>query len=300
MKGILLMAYGGPTSMDGVEAYYTHIRGGRKPSPEQLADLEARYRAIGGPSPLMKITQDQASSLQSSLSTSGSKTKVYAGMKHSEPFIGGAVDLARSEGVDNLLSVALAPHYSRMSVGGYIRAVNESCERSGGAMKCDFVKSWHDNSSLVSLWSERVRRLRAGAGDDCEVIFSAHSLPERIVSEGDPYKDQLLETSKLVAEAAGNVPWSFAFQSASATGEPWLGPDVLKHLQSRYDAGIRSFIMAPIGFVSDHLEILYDIDVECRGWSEKAGATLLRCPSPNATPEFTECLRSIVDKEGFA
>lgn len=294
------MAYGGPASMEGVEAYYTHIRGGRRPSPEQLADLEGRYRSIGGLSPLLNITRDQASALQLSLSESGSETRVYTGMKHSEPFIGGAVDLARSDGVDRLLCVALAPHYSGMSIGGYKRAVDEACDRSLGAIEPRFVRSWHNNPLLVSLWSERIRRLGPQAGESYEVIFSAHSLPERIIREGDPYKDQLLETSGLVADAAGNVPWSFAFQSASTTGEPWLGPDILKHLQSRYDAGIRSFVLAPIGFVSDHLEILYDIDVECVGWSKKTGATLLRCPSPNVTPEFIACLRSIVDNEGFS
>lgn len=284
--------------MEGVEAYYTHIRGGRKPSPEQLADLEARYRAIGGPSPLLKITQDQADALRGSLAGSRSQTRVYAGMKHSEPFIGEAVARARSEGVSQLLCVVLAPHFSGMSVGGYFRAIEEA--NKGGDLTTRFVKSWHENPLLVALWAQRIRALQPSAGERAEVIFSAHSLPERIIREGDPYKDQLLKTSELVAGAVGGLPWSFAFQSASTTGEPWLGPDILTHLQARYDSGVRSFIMAPLGFVSDHLEILYDLDVECRGWADETGAQLHRCPSPNATPEFTACLRSIVDAEGFA
>ncbi len=299
MKSVLLMAYGSPASMDGVEAYYTHIRGGRKPTPEQLKDLTDRYAAIGGPSPLLKITQAQAGALQSSLRRSGSTTRVYAGMKHSEPFIAELVGKAKSEGATDLLCVALAPHYSGISIGGYIKAAEEGNKGPGGALRLTFVKSWHRNPKLVDLWAERVKSLASKAGPGAEVVFSAHSLPERIVSEGDPYRDQLMETSRLVAEKAGCHDWSFAFQSASGTGEPWLGPDILQHLQARFDGGKRSFVLAPIGFVSDHLEILYDIDVECRQWAERTGAALSRCDSPNDSPDFIECLKSIVEENGF-
>ena len=294
------MAYGSPASMEGVEAYYTHIRGGRKPSPEQLRDLTGRYRAIGGPSPLLKITMKQADALQASLSKSGSSARVYAGMKHSEPFIGEVLGRMKSYGVADLLCVALAPHYSAISIGGYVKAVEEANGGGAGELKVSFVKHWHTKPELISLWAERVANLLPRTGPEAEVVFSAHSLPERILREGDPYRDQLLETSRLVAKNVDHAVWSFAFQSASKTGEPWLGPDILDHLQSRFDAGRRDFIVAPIGFVTDHLEILYDIDVECKEWAERVGARLLRCESPNDSPELVACLRSIVEEHGFA
>ena len=293
------MAYGSPASLEGVGAYYTHIRAGWKPSPEQLEDLVGRYRAIGGPSPLLRITVKQASGLQASLSGSGSETRVYAGMKHSAPFIGDVVKRARSEGVDELLCIALAPHYSSISIGGYMRAVEEAKGGLGRGFDVTFVKSWHAYPKLVSMWAQRITSACQRAGADPSLVFSAHSLPERIIAEGDPYKDQLLETSRLIAKQAGWNDWSFAFQSASKTGEPWLGPDILECLDRLYEAGKRSFLLAPIGFVSDHLEIFYDIDVECKDWATKRGARLTRCELPNDSQDLVGCLREIVAVEGF-
>ncbi len=299
MKGVLLMAYGSPESMDAVEVYYTHIRGGRRPSAEQLKDLVDRYVAIGGPSPLLKITERQAASLRSVLEDAGSETRVYAGMKHSPPFIGDVVARAHSEGVSELLCIALAPHYSRISTGGYIRAVEEGASAVGGGLKVTQVKSWHDNPLLVDLWASRVREALGKSRPGAAVVFSAHSLPSRIVAEGDPYKDQLLETSRLVSQRAGVDGWTFAFQSASKTGEPWLGPDILEHLESLFKEGKRDFVSAPIGFVSDHLEILYDLDVEATAWANENGARFVRCRSLNDSREFSECLLSLVQREGF-
>ncbi len=300
MKGILLMAYGGPTSLDQVETYYTHIRGGRKPSPEQLEDLMSRYRAIGGASPLLGITQRQASGLEDSLRRSGKDVRVYAGMKHSPPFIGEMMEKAASDGVRELLCIALAPHYSSISIGGYQKSVDEAAKATGGRMQVTFVKSWHTSQRLVSMWAARVISASASAGPDATLVFSAHSLPERIVRGGDPYKDQLLETSRLIAEKADWRDWSFTFQSQSKTGEPWLGPDILDHLQRLYDEGRRSFISAPVGFVSDHLEILYDIDVECREWADGTGARFVRCESPNDSEEMIGALREVALLNGFA
>lgn len=299
MKGILLMAYGGPKSLDQVEAYYTHIRGGRKPSGEQLEDLVSRYKAIGGSSPLSDITQKQAEGLERALREEGEEPRVYAGLKHSAPFVGDALRRASSEGVTELLCIALAPHYSNMSIGGYARAVDEANSTMGNPVRVTFVKSWHTNQKMLSMWARRIRDARRGAGSDASVVFSAHSLPERILRDGDPYKDQLMQTSTLIAELAGVRDWSFTFQSKSETGEPWLGPDILEHLQSLYDNGRRSFVLAPIGFVSDHLEILYDIDMECREWAEKRGVSLVRCESPNDSEEMVETLLEIVRERGF-
>ncbi len=299
MKAVLLMAYGTPRTLQDVEAYYTHIRGGRKPSEAELANLVDRYKAIGGTSPLFEITEKQRAKLEARIRQAESSTKVFAGMKHSPPFIGDIVKRAGDEGVDQLLCLALAPHYSRISIGSYIASVKEASEKLGGTVRLDFVESWHDNPALIEVWSGLVRDAGSGLAGDYSLVFSAHSLPARILSEGDPYRDQLLETSKLVAARTGNKEWSFTFQSASHTHEPWLGPNILEHLQSLFDKAQRSFLIAPVGFVSDHLEILYDIDVKCRYWANNTGARLERCRSPNYSEEFIDCLFSVVEGRRF-
>ena len=299
MKGVIVMAYGGPSSLDQVEPYYTHIRGGRKPSPGQLEDLVSRYRAIGGSSPLLGITERQAAGLERALLNRGG-AKVFAGMKHSPPFIADVVKEASAKGVTELLCIALAPHYSSISIGGYAKAIDEANLKLGTPLRVTFVKSWHRNTRMISMWARRVREAGKAAGPDATLVFSAHSLPERIIREGDPYMDQLMESSRLIAEAAGWKDWSFTFQSQSKTGEPWLGPDILDHLDSLYENGKRSFISAPMGFVSDHLEVLYDIDIEAKEWARKRGTELVRCESPNDSTEMIDCLVEIAEQNGFA
>ncbi len=299
MRGIIVMAYGGPSSLVDVEAYYTHIRGGKKPSPEQLEDLISRYRAIGGSSPLLGITQRQAAALERALRNRGG-AQVFAGMKHSPPFISDVMKEASAGGVTELLCIALAPHYSSISIGGYARAVEEANSKLARRMKVTFLNSWHRNPRMISMWANRVREASKEAGSGASLVFSAHSLPERIIREGDPYKDQLMESSKLIAAEVGRNDWSFTFQSQSKTGEPWLGPDILDHLESLYNEGKRKFISAPIGFVSDHLEILYDIDIEAQEWARKRGAELVRCESPNDSEEMIYCLVEIAELNGFA
>ncbi len=293
------MAYGTPGSLEDVESYYTHIRGGRKPSPEELENLVRRYRAIGGTSPLIGITEAQGAKLQSRLRSSSSNTRVYSAMKHSRPFIADVIKDAAADGVDKLLGIALAPHYSKMSIGSYINAVEDVNATLQKRMKLDFVQSWHENPKLIEVWCERISAAEKKLPGNYTLVFSAHSLPARIISEGDPYRDQLLETSRLIAEKNGNDRWSFSFQSASQTREPWLGPDILEHLDSLNEKGERNFLIAPIGFVSDHLEILYDIDIECKGWARERGASLERCESLNDSDEFIECLYDLVKKKGF-
>ncbi|QQG49532.1 MAG: ferrochelatase [archaeon] len=294
------MAYGTPASLEGVEAYYTHIRGGRKPSDEQLEDLVGRYRAIGGASPLIRITESQRDGLEARLRSEGSETLVYAGMKHSPPFIGEVVERAERDGVDSLLGVVLAPHYSKTSTGGYLAAMEEASRKLNGKVKIDFVKSWHENPKLVELWGVLVNEAQGRFDGSHWLVCSAHSLPERILKEGDPYKDELLETSKLVADATGNGKWSFAFQSASHTGEPWLGPDILEHAEELGRRGERNLLVAPLGFTSDHLEILYDLDVECKNWAKEAGMRVERCDLPNARPEMIDALYSVVESAGYS
>jgi protoporphyrin/coproporphyrin ferrochelatase len=299
LKGVLLLTYGTPSSLDAVEAYYTHIRGGKRPTDAQLAELAGRYRAIGGSSPLIKITDSQRSKLQAKLQREGSSTRVYCGMKHSQPFISEVMSQAMRDGVSEMLGIPLTPSYSKMNTETYVLAVEMANNAQPSKMALDFVRSWNTNSILVEAWADRVKEAQAMLPSNNALVFSAHSLPERTLAEGDQYRSRLLETSELVASRAGREDWTFAFQSAGHTGEPWLGPDIVDHLQSLFDGGQRSFLVAPVGFVSDHLEVLYDIDVECKAWARGHGANLARCRMLNDTDEFIDCLYSLVEERGF-
>lgn len=299
MKGVVLMTYGTPSSPAKVEEYYTNIRGGRRPTDAEIENLRQRYKAIGGTSPLIRITESLTEKLQSRLAGLGSSTLVYSAMKHSEPFIADVVKKAAGDGVQELLSIALAPHYSKMSVGSYILAMEMANSVLPRKMKLDSVASWHTNPLLIEAWASRVRSAEQKLPRADSLVFSAHSLPEKILATGDPYRYQLIETCELVSAATRRKDWSFSFQSAGHTREPWLGPDLLEHLQREYDHGSRSFLLAPIGFVADHLEILYDIDIECRQWAEKNGCQLERCVSLNDSDDFVDCLHSIVRDRRF-
>jgi protoporphyrin/coproporphyrin ferrochelatase len=298
MKAVLLMAYGTPRTLNDVEAYYTHIRGGRKPTKAEVDGLIERYRAIGRTSPLIEITERERAGLQGRLRAAGSDTVVYAAMKHSPPFIAEVVARASRE-VDELLAIPLAPHYSGMSIGSYVKAVEDASSSSPRRLKLDFVRSWHTNPNLIHAWAARVKATEARLPPEYALIFSAHSLPERILAEGDPYKNQLLETSRLVATELGRPEWTFSFQSAGHTSEPWMGPDILEHLDALFSQGKRAFLVAQIGFVSDHLEILYDLDVEAKMWAQNHKAQLERCESLNDSKELIDCLYSLVSEKGF-
>lgn len=275
------MAYGSPDGEPGIEAYYTHIRGGRAPSPESLAELRERYRAIGG-SPLTEITRAQARALAERL-----QIHVFAGMKHAPPFIADAAEEARVAGIDRLVGLPLAPHYADMSLGAYEDALRKAWDG-----ELIFVRGFHDNPAFVAA----VRGLLAEAldGFDAErIFFTAHSLPARVEAGGDRYRERLLESCRLVAgQALPALPdWEFAFQSASHTGEAWLGPDLLDALAQ---SGVRRALVCPIGFVADHLEILYDIDVEAMAFASERGIELRRTASFNARPEFIDALAGVV------
>lgn len=288
------MTYGTPQSLENVEQYYTNIRGGLRPTDAEIERLRRRYQAIGGTSPLIRITERLREKLQRRLANEGSATLVYSAMKHSEPFISDIVKRAASDGVDELLSIALAPHYSKMSVGTYMLAVEMANAALPKGMKLDSVSSWHANPKLIEAWASRIRSSEQNLPESYSLVFSAHSLPEKILADGDPYRYQLIETCELIATAIGRNKWSFSFQSAGHTKEPWLGPGILEHLQEQFSQGYRSFLIAPIGFVADHLEILYDIDIECKQWAEKNGAQLSRCASLNDSDDFVDCLHSII------
>jgi len=290
---VIVMAYGSPERPEDIPAYFADVRGGGPVPPERVADLAERYRRIGGTSPLNEITERQRAALEAELGL-----PVYVGMKHWEPRIADAADAAVAAGAGRLVGLVLAPHYSRMSVGGYRERLESALN---GGVDLRFIPSWHDHEPFVRLLADRVAAglEEHGWQEDGHVVFTAHSLPERILGEGDPYRDQLLETARLVAERAGlpDARWSFAFQSESQTGEPWLGPDILAHLADLRAAGVAHVLVAPVGFVADHLEILWDLDVEARQRAGELGIELDRIVSLNDDPAFVRALADLVRRE---
>jgi ferrochelatase len=279
---VVLMAYGSPERLSDVPAYYADIRGGRPIAPENLADLVERYRRLGieDSSPLNAITEQTRAALEDELGL-----PVFTGMKHWTPRIADAAEAALRSGVEEIVGLVLAPHYSALSIAGYREHLEQELD---GRAELRFVESWHEEPGFVELLADRVRDTEA------HVVFTAHSLPARILDRGDPYKDQLIETARLVAEAAGLDDWSFSFQSESPTGEPWLGPDILDHLESLRRQGIERVLVCPVGFVSDHLEIRWDLDVEAKEKAAELGMQLGRIEMPNADPTFVRTLAGIV------
>jgi protoporphyrin/coproporphyrin ferrochelatase len=279
---VVLMAYGSPDRLEDVPAYYADIRGGRPIKPEHLEDLVSRYRRLGieDSNPLNEITEATRAALEAELGI-----PVFTGMRHWQPRIADAVERALAGGADVIVGLVLAPHYSSMSIERY-RA--QLVDAVGGRAEVRFVERWGDEPGFVELIADRVR------GTDAHVVFTAHSLPARILDEGDPYKDELLETARLVAEKADVEAWSFSFQSESPTGEPWLGPDILEHLTALAAAGVRRVLVAPVGFVADHLEIKWDLDVEAQERAAELGVELDRIELPNAEPAFVRVLAGLV------
>ncbi|MCL6592954.1 MAG: ferrochelatase [Alicyclobacillus sp.] len=295
---VLVMAYGAPRNMDEVAAYYTHIRGGRPPSPAQLAELEARYRAIGGRSPLPAITAQQADALAQALQTRGWAARVYIGYKHAAPWIADAVERLAADGMQEAVALVLAPHYSALSVGTYLQAAEQACARHPGVRLLP-VDSWHLQPRFIRLLAQRVRNALAtwpAAPDPPMVVFTAHSLPERILAMGDPYPRQLAESAAAVAQAAGLPHYTLAWQSAGRTQERWLGPDILETLRSLHTAGHKRVVVCPAGFVSDHLEVLYDVDIECQSLAQSLGMELVRTASLNADPDLIAALADVVEE----
>lgn len=292
---VLLMAYGSPDRLDQVEAYYTDIRRGNPPTPELLDELTGRYRAIGGGSPLSRIVEAQRAALEVELAARGRPLRVYAGMRHIEPKIGRIVEGMAADGVERFVAIALAPQKSSNATG-YRRAVEAALAGLGdGAPVVVFVESWYDQprfiEALAATTSEALARFPNPAR--VRVMFTAHSLPARVVAEGDPYPDELAGTAALVAGRLGLAQYEFAFQSAGRTGEAWLGPDILEEIRRLATAGVTELVIRPVGFVADHLEVLYDIDIEAQGVARPLGVRLERARSMNDDPTFIAGLADI-------
>jgi protoporphyrin/coproporphyrin ferrochelatase len=285
---VILMAYGSPDRLSEVPAYYADIRGGRPIRPELLDDLVARYRGLGiddsgRPSPLNAVTEATRAALEAKLTL-----PVFTGMRHWDPRIAAAIEIALDAGHDRLVGLVLAPHWSSLSIAKYQTLFDDAV---AGRVPTRFVREWGTDPGFIALLADRVR------GTEAHVVFTAHSLPERITSEGDPYAESLLETARALAECAAIRHWSFSFQSESATGEPWLGPDILDHLGTLKANGVSAVLVCPIGFVSDHLEITWDIDVEAIDRALELGLRLSRIEMPNAEPAFVDVLVGIVQRE---
>ncbi|WP_078552641.1 ferrochelatase [Bacillus alkalicellulosilyticus] len=299
--GLLVMAYGTPRSIEEVEPYYTHIRRGRKPSQEALDDLIGRYEAIGGISPLAKITEEQAYGLESEMNRryDDIEFKTYLGLKHIDPFIEDAVHQMKKDGIEEAISLVLAPHYSTFSVKSYNgRAVEESAKIDGPTIHT--IDSWYDEPKFIEYWVNQLTKTMKEIEDKEKacVIFSAHSLPEKIIAMGDPYPEQLQKTADLVAEAAGISNYTIGWQSAGNTPDPWIGPDVQDLTRDLYnEKGYTSFVYIPLGFVADHLEVLFDNDYECKIVTDELGVSYYRPEMPNAKPEFIDCLATVVEEK---
>lgn len=301
--GLLVMAYGTPRKTEEIEQYYTHIRGGRKPTEDQLEELKARYERIGGLSPLTDITDRQVQGLEAKLNQfrQDLSFKAYLGLKHIDPFIEDAVQAMHQEGIQEAVSIVLAPHYSTLSVKTYHQRALEEAERLGGPM-IHSIDAWYEEPAFIDYWVKELKqtfhRVPKEEQEKTAVIFSAHSLPERILQFNDPYPEQVQHTAEMIAKKAGVKHFAVGWQSAGKSPEPWLGPDVKDLTKALYDsAGYRAFIYCPVGFVSDHLEVLYDNDVECKQVTQALGVKYLRPPMPNANESFLDALADAVIKK---
>lgn len=297
--GVLAMAYGTPSRVEDIEAYYTHIRRGRPPEPQQLQDLIDRYDAIGGLSPLNEITAKQASGLERTLHEidPSAEYRVYTGMKHAHPFIEETVEKMVADGITEGVGVVWAPHFSTMSIATYIKSAKDAIEKQGGP-QMTFVESWYAQPLFIDSTAHRVQaaleQFPAAERDNVPVVFTAHSLPERILQMGDPYPKQIEETGKLVCEQIGHSNWFTGWQSAGRTPEPWLGPDILDVIRDQAEKGVKGLIICPVGFVSDHLEVLYDVDIEAKKLADELGVKLVRPASPNDEPQFLKAVATAV------
>ncbi|MHB8571419.1 MAG: ferrochelatase [Candidatus Dormibacteria bacterium] len=300
--GVLLMAYGSPNHLDEVEAYYTDIRRGRTPSPEEVRGLTERYRAAGGVTPLLAVTRRLAVALDVELRERGTAAAVYVGMKHWHPYLADAIPGMIADRVERLVAITLAPHYSRMSVGGYREALERALEAHDFHPDLTVVPRWYDRPGFDRLITARIDEVRGqfARPEEVRVVFTAHSLPERILEWQDPYRDELLASCAAVAAEAGLDSWRFAFQSAGHTPEPWLGPDLGEALAELAAISTDPVLVVPIGFCADHLEILYDLDVEAQARARELGLELRRTRSLNDDPALVHLLCDLVAEAALA
>ncbi len=297
--GVLIMAYGGPNNLDEIPGYLADIRNGRVTTPAILEEITHNYTLIGGKSPLLEISTRQVEAVRAKLDPD--KFKVYMGMRHWSPWIEDVVGQMIDDGITRAIALVLAPHYSKLSVAKYHAKVADGLEMYRGHIGFDFIDSYHDAPKFIQALANRVdeglSRWPEAERDDVHVIFSAHSLPVRIMKMGDPYDSQLRETAQLAADKAGLAAarWSWCYQSAGRSPEPWLGPQIQDHIPALAAQGIRNMISIPVGFVSDHVEILYDIDIQAQAVARELGVRLERPSALNDDPLYIETLVDLIE-----
>jgi protoporphyrin/coproporphyrin ferrochelatase len=305
-KAVLVMAYGGPDSLDDIEPYLLDIRGGRLTAPELIAEIRERYARIGGHSPLLEITTAQANLLEECLnavsrSQDGSPNfRVYVGMRHWKPYIRDVINQIYADGFQHGVAFCMAPHASRMSSGAYLQRLNEAQAALPGKLELNFVESWYDQPFLIAALARKVReaalKFPMEAREDIHYLFTAHSLPAVLKEQGDPYAEQLQQTARLLARELGLRPeeWTFGYQSAGAAAGQWLGPAIEELLPQMAAAGRRNILVTPVGFMADHVEILFDLDIEAQEIASQQGIRLVRSASLNDSPDFIEGLAKFI------
>jgi protoporphyrin/coproporphyrin ferrochelatase len=299
LTGILLMAHGSPDNLDDMAAYLQHVRSGRETPQALVDDIRGRYRLIGGRSPLLDLTRAQGKALEERLNANGTRFRVYVGMRHWQPFIRDSVQQMVDDGIQRVVAVSMAPQYSRLSVGAYRRALETAQMELGVCLDVITVATWHDHPLLLQAFAERVQSVCNQLSDEVRaqlcVVFTAHSLPQRILAEGDPYPQEVDHTAAGVAKVLGLAAWEVAYQSQGATAEPWLGPTLDQTFERAAAQNRRSLLLVPIGFVCDHVEILYDLDILAQKVAKERGLCLMRTASLNTSPTFIEALAQVVE-----
>lgn len=293
--GVLLLAYGGPESLDDIPAYLLDIRGGRETPQSLIDEITHRYEQIGGRSPLLEITQRAAGKLSAKIGL-----PVYCGMRHWHPYIQDVVARMAADGIRHIIAVCMAPHYSMMSIGAYRKKVEEALAVSGEDISLSFVESWGTQPDYLEGIMASVRqalgRFPADIQGSVKVIFTAHSLPASILERGDPYDKQLRETAGLLADQLALPPdrWTFSFQSAAQTGTPWLGPAIEALVPELAQQGEKNLLIAPIGFIADHVEVLYDLDIGVQQIAAQQGVRVERAKTLNDDDLLIEALAQLV------
>lgn len=294
MIGLLVMAYGGPDKLEDVEPYLLDVRGYRPTSQEIIHEVRERYREIGGRSPILEQTQAQADALESALNVNGKEFKAFVGMRHWHPFIKDVLAEMQAQGIEKAVGLVMAPHYSRMSIGAYYQRLEEA----NSPIAISRIENWHLDAGYINALAGRVhdalQRFPEEVRAEVPVIFTAHSLPEKILEWNDPYPAQLRETVSAVMERLGSQPHEFAFQSAAISTIPWLGPDAGEVIERLVAEGKKHILLCPIGFVCEHVEILYDIDIVYQKLAKSLNIQLERIEMLNAAPEMIDGLAGLI------
>jgi ferrochelatase len=292
-QAVLLLAHGAPERVEDVEAYLSYVRGGRPLAPYMIAEIQQRYAEIGGASPLLKWTRRQAQALEAELARRGHGVPVYFGMRNWHPFIREVMDRIKADGIERMVALCLAPQYSKLSVGFYFRRTQEAKREAGVEVEIVWTKSFHKHPVLIEAFAEKLRPVVDGR----KVLFTAHSLPEKILDSADPYDAEAKATARAVADRVPIPDWDFAYQSQGMTDDKWLGPSVESCIDGYAQQGVNEIVLAPVGFVCDHVEILYDVDLVFRRYAEARGIRLVRPESLNDSPKLIEALADVAGEK---